>query len=613
MQSQQMTVPFDRLVHDTGANVRKHYDPGAITEMKASILADGIIQPIAVRPPVVGDADLGGQLYRIFAGGRRFRAMSELVAEKKLPADYAVPIIVRDVDETTASALSLAENLIREDMTPADEFRAFAKLADQGQSVADIALRYGQTERYVKGRMALARLHPDILAAFEEKQIGYAAACAYTTNPDVEVQFKFFKDGGWGRGQDYQIKSAMRQAAIRAESSLAQFIGEEAYLAAGGIIHEDLFGEDVYWISGELIEGLKAAAVERRRAEYMAEGWSFFATTDELGLPGMWGLSSVSPEGSDLSVEEAERLDKIAEHLEGSDPDDDDPELRAMSEEYDRLDARSSTFTAEQKADTGIVIDLNNMDMRFGVKTGAADDDEPLGAASKQAGKAQKDPLALTQPLKDKVGETATAALKTAVASDPHRALALVAATIEHVEGFNSGECRPSRLHVERVDPYSYGGTEQKKRGIAKAFTAYVAMTPDDLLTVFASLAARSIDLTEKWLMKQSYNDDKPREGVRSDFLNAFAAEPLEGFDPEAWFLACTKPMIDAAMREITGYSATKPKKADMAREAAEKARETGWLPKPLRLAGYALKGKKAAGEKKAAAKKPAKAKKEAV
>jgi hypothetical protein len=47
-------------------------------------------------------------------------------------------------------------------------------------------------------------------------------------------------------------------------------------------------------------------------------------------------------------------------------------------------------------------------------------------------------------------------------------------------------------------------------------------------------------------------------------------------------------------------------KKADMARVAAEKARETGWLPGPLRLKGHALKGKKPAGEKKAAAKKPA-------
>lgn len=88
MQSEQPKVPFDRLIRDDAANVRKKHSREAIVEMKASILAHDIIQPIAVRPPVTGDADLGGQLYRIFAGGRRWIALGELVQEGKLPSYY---------------------------------------------------------------------------------------------------------------------------------------------------------------------------------------------------------------------------------------------------------------------------------------------------------------------------------------------------------------------------------------------------------------------------------------------------------------------------------------------------------------------------------------------
>jgi ParB family transcriptional regulator, chromosome partitioning protein len=116
MQSEQPKVPFDRLIRDDAANVRKKHSREAIVEMKASILAHDIIQPIAVRPPVTGDADLGGQLYRIFAGGRRWIALGELVQEGKLPSDHPVPITIRDTDDATATELSLAENLIREQM-----------------------------------------------------------------------------------------------------------------------------------------------------------------------------------------------------------------------------------------------------------------------------------------------------------------------------------------------------------------------------------------------------------------------------------------------------------------------------------------------------------------
>ena len=593
MEPQQMTVPFDRLMHDAGANVRKKYSDDDMIEMKASILADGLIQPIAVRPPVTGDADLGGQLYRIFAGGRRFRAISELIAEKNLPADYSVPIIVRDVDDATATAMSLAENMIREQMTPVDEFRAFNSLVEAGQSVEDIALRFGQSDRYVKGRLALARLHPDILAAFGEGKISYGAACAYTLNPDQGVQYAFYKDGGWSRDQTWSIKAAMKQAAISASSPIAEFIGEEFYKAAGGIVHEDLFGEDSYWISVDLLPGLKAEAVERSRSEVLSEGWSFFATTEELGIGGIYDVRAISPEGMELSEEETARMDEISDELEGADADDADAEeterLQKLSAEYEELEARANAFSTEQKAKTGIVIDLESMQIRRGcLKPGVkskedACDDEPLAAAAKSA----KDPLALTQPLKDKIGETASEALAAAVLRDPYRALALATAMLAAADDHTMGVGRPSRLKVERVDYAS--GRDAKSTDIKKLFDTFAKLHPDELLKRFAGFMSQTVDLTERWFYKDGYTSDDRKEKTRLDFMTVFGADPLEEFDAEAWFAACTKPMIEAAANDM-GFALSGAKKADMAKVAAAEATARGWLPKELRLKGYALK-----------------------
>lgn len=653
MQSEQMTVPFDRLVRDDAANVRKKYGDEAIEEMKASILAHGIIQPIAVRPPQTGDADLGGQLYRIFAGGRRWVAMGELVKEGKIPADYSVPIIIREVGDAEATELSLAENLVREQMTPADEFRAFAKLASSGQSVADIALHFGQTERYVKGRMALANLHPEILAAFEAGKLRYAAACAYTTNPDIDAQIAYYRTASWMKEDPHYIKNALRSKDIeRADGSFAKLIGEEAYVAAGGVVHADLFGDDVHWTSTELFADLLDAKIESLRTESTAAGWSFFATMADLGVYNYWSLNRIEPEGDGLSKEDKKRLTEVekelaalrqapqADEAEEEDeyyPDDDgdfdpideeedepDTEMQERQERMDALrgelqalHARAKVFTAEQKAASGVVLDTSGYRIYLGVmrpteeeiarrKQEAAEREARISGSTSEplatAAKAQKDPLALTQPLKDKIGETASDALSAGVIADPHKALALVTAMLATADVFGSGIGRPSRIKVERM---GHGGSADTKLSIEKLFGTFAALAPDELLKRFAGFAAQTVDLTEAWFQKD-YTQDPVREKTRKTFLEAFSANPLETFDADAWFTACTKPMIDAAMKEMTGFGATKPKKADMAREAAEKARETGWLPKPLRLAGYALKGKKPAGAKKSAAKKAA-------
>jgi ParB family transcriptional regulator, chromosome partitioning protein len=97
---------------------RTRMDETGLTELAASIKTQGIMQPILVRP--VGKS--GGKMkYEIIAGERRFRAAQMAGLEQ-------VPVLVRDVDDRTAAAMALIENIQREDLNPLEEAQGINRL-----------------------------------------------------------------------------------------------------------------------------------------------------------------------------------------------------------------------------------------------------------------------------------------------------------------------------------------------------------------------------------------------------------------------------------------------------------------------------------------------------
>jgi len=96
---------------------RTRMDEGGLTELAASIAAQGLMQPILVRP--VGEAGL--EKYEIIAGERRFRAA-------KIAGLIEVPVLVKCVDDQAAAAMALIENIQREDLNPLEEAQGIQRL-----------------------------------------------------------------------------------------------------------------------------------------------------------------------------------------------------------------------------------------------------------------------------------------------------------------------------------------------------------------------------------------------------------------------------------------------------------------------------------------------------
>ncbi len=94
------------------------------------IAAEGVLQNLAGYAETRGKGKRAKTMFGVTAGGRRYRALSLLLEQKRITPDYEVPFLAASRER--AIAISLAENTERLPLHPADEFVAFRELVDQG-------------------------------------------------------------------------------------------------------------------------------------------------------------------------------------------------------------------------------------------------------------------------------------------------------------------------------------------------------------------------------------------------------------------------------------------------------------------------------------------------
>lgn len=144
---------------------RTRMDQEALEELAASIRAQGLMQPILARP-------VAEERYEIIAGERRWRAA-------RLAGLSAVPVLVRDVPDRQALAVSLIENIQREDLNPLEEATGIQRLVQEfGMTHAEAAEALGRSRSSVTNLLRLLDLAPPVrdLLAEGRLDMGHARA-----------------------------------------------------------------------------------------------------------------------------------------------------------------------------------------------------------------------------------------------------------------------------------------------------------------------------------------------------------------------------------------------------------------------------------------------------
>ncbi|MBN8910327.1 MAG: ParB N-terminal domain-containing protein, partial [Rhodospirillales bacterium] len=149
-------------------NVRKTDITVGIDELAQSIKAHGLLQSLVVRKGKRGK-------FEIVAGQRRYLALKQLADNGDLAKDCTIPCAIAN-DELDVGEISLAENVVRAPMHPADQFEAFRTVIDGGATITDVAARFGINEGIVTKRLKLGRLSPVVLAAYRKGDIDLEAA-----------------------------------------------------------------------------------------------------------------------------------------------------------------------------------------------------------------------------------------------------------------------------------------------------------------------------------------------------------------------------------------------------------------------------------------------------
>src|ERR1700756_3423802 len=170
-----LEVPIE-LIDVNPYQTRSHFDEVKLAELAASIVANGVLFPILVRPQPNGR-------YLLVAGERRWRASA--LAGKK-----TVPVTLRQVSEEQAMEITVVENLQRENLNPMEEARAFERLCTDFQMTQEqVAQRIGKERATISNSLRLLKLPQSVQALVHSGELtqGHAKALlGLNHHPDLE-------------------------------------------------------------------------------------------------------------------------------------------------------------------------------------------------------------------------------------------------------------------------------------------------------------------------------------------------------------------------------------------------------------------------------------------
>ncbi len=441
----QLTIPYDAAIiyasldqlylHDL--NPRQEVAQEDVETLADSIRTCGLLQNLG------GIQDDDGKI-GIVSGGRRLRALAYLAeTEPDFAGATSIPVLLA-LDLEQAEFWANAENTAREALDPADEIRAYGRMAATNADAEAIASAFGVTVAHVKGRLKLANLPDAALDALKAKTINLSAAQKMTTAQDEKLVHEALQAIAEGRLSNVsQLDHFLHPKAAKATDRRAVFVGVEAYEAGGGKITRDLFSEDIFFEDQDILdEAFAAQLAEAAEQVRVTDGWAWVETHSEAYLG--WSFiedskfARVYPVEGVLSDDQMERYENLCEMA-------DNDVLNAEGEEelVGLHVILEGAFTDAQKAHAGCVV---YVDQSGGLKVEAGlirpEDKKPAIAAGvlqasvhgSGADKAPKYPY--SQKLRDDLDAIKLAALQNAMLDQPDLLLDLLTFQLSGATGF---------------------------------------------------------------------------------------------------------------------------------------------------------------------------------
>jgi ParB family transcriptional regulator, chromosome partitioning protein len=420
-----ITIQLNKLVASRD-NVRKTGSADGLEELAASIAAHGLLQSLVVRKTSRGK-------FAVIAGQRRLLALSMLAEKGSISSDMPVACKLLS-KEADAAEISLAENIVRVPMHPADQFEAFRALIDNGAASADVAARFGVTESLVARRMKLGRVSPVLLTVYRDGGMSLEQLQAFTVSDDHAAQERVWEEGAHHPGG---IRSALTEGEIPSTDKRVRFVGLESYEQAGGAVRRDLFdtGNSGYILDAELLQKLTQDKLAEAVAAVTAEGWKWVELRDSFD----WQERSEfnrHRELTPLPADEQEvydaltaELEQLEDRMNDEDADEDgetSDRIREIADSIDTMDDRPVIYPPEIIAESGAVLFLD-YDGDLVIERGLmAKADAPRPDAAGR-NKPSGDPSGLSAPLAEYLTAQKTAAIRAELAQSPSVALAAVA------------------------------------------------------------------------------------------------------------------------------------------------------------------------------------------
>lgn len=336
-------------------NVRSQSDADADAELETNIGETGVVLQNLIGVAVPRKKGH----YSIYGGGRRLDGVHANISKGVLGEDFMVPLLPAK-SAREAISMSLAENFYQLPMNPADECRGFqAVIENEKKTPAEVAKRYGKTERFVLGRLRLANLAEPVFEALRAGEITLDVAQAYASTSDTTRQAKVFEqlEGAYYRHNVNEIRRHLASGSYKGGDPKALLVGRDAYVAAGGHIDCDLFTNDAteVWRDGDLVDrlandALAAAAETIRNREGFAEVRTVLATS--IPYSETFQLARVEGERAPLTSQAEARRAEIEAEIAA---------IEAVADEADGYTEEQAERVEALEEEMGVLVDTPQM------------------------------------------------------------------------------------------------------------------------------------------------------------------------------------------------------------------------------------------------------------